>query len=251
MKNTILGIKINNTNLDSTLKIIFNTLKKFNHNYICCVPAHSIMECYDNPDLLPVFNNSHLNTPDGMAVVWLLKLMGHKEVGRVYGPDLLLALCEQSLSTGYKHFFYGGTPKVLEDLKINLSKKFPGLQIVGSFSPPFRPLDPAEEVQVAEMVKKTKPDIVWVGLGSPKQEQWMYDHVGKIDAPLMIGVGAAFDFLSGHKSQAPRWIQKSGLEWLFRFFHEPKRLFRRYILGYPRFVVLVLIELLKKKRSRS
>jgi N-acetylglucosaminyldiphosphoundecaprenol N-acetyl-beta-D-mannosaminyltransferase len=209
------------------------------------------MECYDHPDLLPVFNNSYMNTPDGMAVVWLLKLLGHKEVGRVYGPDLLLALCEQSLSTGYKHFFYGGTQKVLEDLKNNLTKKFPGLQIVGTYAPPFRALEPSEEIQIAEIVKQSKPDIIWVGLGSPKQEQWMYDHVGKIDAPLMIGVGAAFDFLSGHKPQAPLWIQKSGLEWLFRFFHEPKRLFKRYILGYPRFVMLVLIELLKKKWSKS
>jgi N-acetylglucosaminyldiphosphoundecaprenol N-acetyl-beta-D-mannosaminyltransferase len=177
--------------------------------------------------------------------------LGHKEVGRVYGPDLLLALCEQSLSTGYKHFFYGGTQKVLEDLKNNLTKKFPGLQIVGTYAPPFRALEPSEEIQIAEIVKQSKPDIIWVGLGSPKQEQWMYDHVGKIDAPLMIGVGAAFDFLSGHKPQAPLWIQKSGLEWLFRFFHEPKRLFKRYILGYPRFVMLVLIELLKKKWSKS
>ncbi len=247
----ILKTKVNILNLIITIDSIQNILNSNHPHYICCVPAHSIMECYDHPELLPAFNNSALNTPDGMAVVWLLKLMGHKEVGRVYGPDLLLSLCEQSLTTGYRHFFYGGRPAVLDDLQTNLKNQFPGLQIVGDYAPPFRPLTPAEEKHLADLIKQSQPDILWVGLGSPKQEQWMYDHVGKLDVPLMIGVGAAFDFLSGHKPQAPRWIQRSGLEWLYRFFHEPRRLFKRYILGYPRFVILVLIDLLKRKFSHS
>jgi len=222
-----------------------------NQGYICCVPAHSIMECVDHPELLPVFNNAFLCTPDGMAVVWILKLLGFKEVGRVYGPDLMLALCDLSQSTGYRHFFYGGQDKILEDLENNLTNRYPNLQIVGKYAPPFRQLTNDEENEIKKMIEDCQTDILWVGLGSPKQEKWMYDHQGKINIPLMIGVGAAFDFLSGHKSQAPKWIQKSGLEWFYRFTQEPRRLFRRYILGYPRFIFLVLIEFLKKGTKRN
>ncbi len=247
--NSINFLRINLTpiNINQTKECINSLLQKRELNYICCVPAHSIMECYDHPKLLSAFNNSYLNTPDGMAVVWILNLLGHKEVGRVYGPDLMNELCRVSLETGYKHFFYGNTDSVLHELKEKLKEKYPGIQIAGSIAPPFRELTDHEDEDICNQISASGADILWVGLGSPKQELWMYHHQGKIEVPVMIGVGAAFDFLSGNKPQAPRWIQRSGVEWFYRFLQEPKRLWKRYLLGYPRFVVLIMIELFKKR----
>jgi N-acetylglucosaminyldiphosphoundecaprenol N-acetyl-beta-D-mannosaminyltransferase len=243
----ILSVKISVVDLNTTVFQVKNNIDNLNTSYVCCVPAHSIMDCYVHPEFLPAFNNSYLNSPDGMAVVWILKLLGYKEVGRVYGPDLMNALCLVSLQTGYKHYFYGNTDAVLSDLKEKLEEKYPGIQIVGSIAPPFRELTDQEDKEICKQISSSGADILWVGLGSPKQELWMYNHQGKIDVPVMIGVGAAFDFLSGNKPQAPRWIQRSGLEWFYRFLQEPRRLWKRYLLGYPRFVVLIIIELFKKR----
>jgi N-acetylglucosaminyldiphosphoundecaprenol N-acetyl-beta-D-mannosaminyltransferase len=145
-----------------------------------------------------------------------MRLLGYDQVSRVYGPDLLLRICEHSLEKGYKHFFYGGSPGVPEKLAQHLQDNFPGLQIVGTYSPPFRDLSAVEDREIVQLINDTNADFVWVGLGSPKQELWMYDHVNKLNAPVLVGVGAAFDFLSGTKRQAPLWIQGSGFEWLFR-----------------------------------
>jgi N-acetylglucosaminyldiphosphoundecaprenol N-acetyl-beta-D-mannosaminyltransferase len=187
-------------------------------------------------------------TPDGMAIVWLLRLMGHRNVQRVYGPDLMLAACERSLETGWKHFFYGGGPDVAQDLRRRLEERFPSLAIAGTYTPPFRPLTPDEDRAVIEQIRASGADIVWVGISTPKQERWMAEHVGKVGAPVLIGVGAAFDFLSGHKPQAPRWMQRSGLEWLFRLCTEPRRLWRRYA-EYPLFAALVAAQLLGLRRE--
>ncbi len=211
-------------------------------NYICCIPAHTVMACYDHPDLRPVFASSGLNTPDGMAVVWLLRLAGFKQVERVYGPDLLLAACQYGLSLGWRHYFYGSTSVVIDKLIGKLSNRFPGLDIAGYESPPFRELTDDEEREMIARIQSAKPDIVWIGLGSPKQEKWMHAHVNSLGVPVLVGVGAAFDFLAGSKPQAPRWMQRSGLEWLYRLVTEPRRLWKRYLLGYPRFIVLVLLK---------
>lgn len=217
-------------------------IRERSHRYVCVVPAHSIMDGYTDPNLRPIFNSSGMNTPDGMAVVWLLKLRGHRHVQRVYGPDLLLATCQHGLEKGYRHYFYGGGCGVAEKLVEKLSISFPDLQVAGTFTPPFRPLNREEEAEVICRINQAHADIIWVGLSSPKQEIWMNEHVGKLDAPIMVGVGAAFDFLSGSKPQAPFWIQQMGLEWLFRFASEPKRLWPRY-RQYPRFVLLVTLEM--------
>lgn len=211
-------------------------------NYICVTPAHGVMDCQRDPSLRRIFNSSGLTTPDGMAIVWLLKLHGYAHVSRVYGPDLMLAVCEQSVQRGYRHFLYGGAPGVAEALAAKLQARLPGLQIAGVYSPPFRPLTPDEDRAVVQQINAAQTDIVWVGISTPKQERWMSEHLGQLTAPVMVGVGAAFDFLSGRKKQAPRWMQRSGLEWLFRLATEPRRLWRRY-LQYPRFVVLVLAQL--------
>lgn len=247
----ILSMKISVVDLNTTVSIVKNNVDNLNTSYVCCVPAHSIMECHDHPELLPAFNNSYLNTPDGMAVVWILKLRGHKEVGRVYGPDLMNELCRISLQIGYKHFFYGNSASVLSDLNKKLEEKYPGIQIAGSIAPPFRELTDQEDEEICKQISASGAEILWVGLGSPKQELWMYHNQGKIDVPVMIGVGAAFDFLSGNKRQAPRWIQRSGLEWFYRFSQEPKRLWKRYLLGYPRFLILIIKELLSQKRENN
>jgi N-acetylglucosaminyldiphosphoundecaprenol N-acetyl-beta-D-mannosaminyltransferase len=183
-----------------------------------------------------------------MPLVWLSRLHGHGHVTRVYGPDLMLALCEHSLLKGYKHFFYGGGEGVPELLSNNLRRRFPGLRVVGGYSPPFRSLSGAEDERVVAAINEADPDIVWIGLSTPKQERWMTEHVGQLTAPVLIGVGAAFDFHSGLKRQAPRWMQRSGLEWLFRLATEPKRLWRRYFMNNPLFVLRVLQQALGLKR---
>jgi N-acetylglucosaminyldiphosphoundecaprenol N-acetyl-beta-D-mannosaminyltransferase len=182
-----------------------------------------------------------MTTPDGMAIVWLLKLKGQRHVSRVYGPDLMLTVCEQSVRSGLKHFLYGGAPQVAEKLAHKLQTHFPGLQIAGIYCPPFRPLTSEEDQAVIQQINDSQADIVWVGISTPRQERWMAEHIGHLTTPVLIGVGAAFDFISGNKRQAPYWMQRSGLEWLFRLATEPRRLWRRYA-QYPLFAMLVLAQ---------
>jgi N-acetylglucosaminyldiphosphoundecaprenol N-acetyl-beta-D-mannosaminyltransferase len=244
---SILGVHISPINMGEALSFIDGLVAQEDHQYICVTPAHSIMDAYYNDGFRHILNSSGLTTPDGMSVVWILKLLGYKEVDRVYGPDLILALCQHGLEKEYRHYLYGGEPGVADALASQLTDRFDELQIAGTHSPPFRKLTNDEDQVEIEKINFTNPDIVWVGISSPKQEHWMAEHLGKINAPVMIGVGAAFDFLSGNKSQAPRWVQRSGFEWLFRLATEPKRLWPRY-RQYPLFVWLVLLQLLGIKK---
>jgi N-acetylglucosaminyldiphosphoundecaprenol N-acetyl-beta-D-mannosaminyltransferase len=216
-------------------------------HYVTVTPAHAVMDAYHDPELRRILNASGMTTPDGMAIVWLLKLKGHKHVSRVYGPDLMLETCWAGLERGYRHFLYGGADGVAEALATALRARFPMLQVVGTHTPPFRDLTDDEDQAAVERINRAQPDIVWVGLSTPKQERWMAAHLGLIQAPVMIGVGAAFDFLSGRKPQAPRWMQLSGLEWLFRLATEPRRLWPRY-RQYPLFIALALAQLLGLKQ---
>ena len=177
-----------------------------------------------------------------MPLVWISRLRGHSGVERVYGPDLMLACCEASVAKGYRHFFYGGAGGVPEQLSERLQKRFPGLQIAGQWSPPFRELTTLEEAEMVERINAAQPDIVWIGLSTPKQERWMARYVGRISAPVLIGVGAAFDMHAGVKKQPPRWMQRSGLEWLFRLGAEPRRLWRRYLINNPLFAWRLLLQ---------
>ncbi len=243
-RESILGVQISALNMGAALAQLDEWVQGTGSHYICVTPAHSIMECQAHPELRPIFNGSGMTTPDGMAVVWLLRLKGHHQVERVYGPDLMMATCEHGLSRGYRHFLYGGGPGVADELSSCLQSRFPGLEVVGTLTPPYRLMTSQEDAEAVVRINATKPDIVWVGLSTPKQETWMHEHLGKIRAPVMIGVGAAFDFLSGRKPQAPRWIQRNGLEWLFRLCSEPRRLWPRY-RQYPLFVFLALRELVE------
>src|SRR5690606_5511415 len=193
-------------------------------------------------------NAAGLVTPDGTPMVWLLWASGHRAAERVYGPDLMLAVLEMSVMRGYRHFFYGSSETTLTRLETSLRARFPGLVIAGSHSPPFRPLTAREDDAVVEMINAARPDIVWVGLSTPKQERWMADHRDRLEAPVLVGVGAAFDLHAGIVRQAPRFVQRSGVEWLFRLAMEPRRLWRRYLRNNPAFVLCISGQKLGLKR---
>lgn len=238
----ILGVKLSAVNMTMALHTIDEWIRRQQANYVCVAPVHSIMECFDSPELRDVFNHAGLVTPDGMPLVWVSRLHGQATTERVYGPDLLLALCEHGMALGYRHYFYGGAEGVAEILVERLHSRFPELQVAGLYSPPFRTLTSEEESNIIDRINATNPTIVWVGLGAPKQERWMAANLLNLSAPVLIGVGAAFDFHAGLKPQAPRWMQRSGLEWLFRLSTEPKRLWKRYLINNPRFVYHVLMQ---------
>ena len=238
----VLGVEISSINMAMALAVFQEWIDHKSRQYVCVTPAHAVMDGYRDPSLRRIFNGSGLTTPDGMGIVWLLRLHGARHVGRVYGPDLMNEVCRTSVQKGWSHFLFGGEPGVAECLKSNLEQRYPGIRVVGTYSPPFRALSEEEDRQVIAAINRASPDIVWVGISSPKQERWMHDHLGKLDARVMVGVGAAFDFLTGRKPQAPSWIQRIGMEWLFRLSTEPGRLWPRYS-QYPLFVILAIAQL--------
>jgi len=211
--------------------------------YIVPANVHVVMTGYWHRAYQAILDNAALVTPDGMPLVWGLRLLGNTNQPRVYGPDLMLAWCDRAAQLDMPIYLYGGTECTLAKLQAHLQQQYPALTIAGACAPPFRPLTPAEEDADIEHIKQSGAKIVFVGLGCPKQEQWMYRQWGKFPG-VMIGVGAAFNFFSGEVSQAPRWMMKFGLEWLYRFSQEPKRLWKRYLLNNPAFVVLFGLQLL-------
>lgn len=216
--------------------------------YIAVTGMHGIVEARHDRAFKEVLNASSLVVPDGMPLVWLARLKGHPLRRRVYGPELMLAFCEKSAHQGYRHFFYGGGPAVAEKMAQELAARFPGLVIAGTYCPPFRTLTEEEDREVVTQITAAAPDVLWVGLSTPKQERWMHDHCGLLSVPVLVGVGAAFDIHAGHKKQAPEWMREHGLEWLFRLLQEPKRLWRRYILGGTEFVFWIILDLLGIRR---
>jgi N-acetylglucosaminyldiphosphoundecaprenol N-acetyl-beta-D-mannosaminyltransferase len=213
-------------------------------HYVCVTGVHGVMESYRQEAVRNIHNAAGLVVPDGMPLVWLSRLKGFRHVTRVYGPDLMLALCERSIGRGYRHFLYGGAPGIAEQLGARLQSRLPGLKVAGVYCPPFRASTPAEDEQIVETINSAGPDIVWVGISTPKQEMWMAQHLGRLDAPVLIGVGAAFDFHSGVKRQAPRWVMRAGLEWMYRLIQEPRRLGPRYLVNNPLFIGLAIRQLL-------
>ena len=211
--------------------------------YVCCATAYNVNLARSDETLRHAYNRSFLTTPDGMPLVWLGRAHGHREITRVYGPDLMLAVCDAGRASGLTHYFYGGKAGVAEQLREKLTARFPSLQVVGTFTPPYRDLTAAELAGLQADIATKNPDVVWVGLSTPKQEKFMSTHGALLDTGLLIGVGAAFDFLSGRVPQAPRWMQRSGLEWLFRLGTEPRRLWRRYLLHNPMFVIRTIAQL--------
>ncbi len=244
----VLGVGVSAIDMADAVARIDRWIAERSPNYVCITGVHGVMESQRDGALRAIHNSAGMVTPDGVPLVWMAHLQGLRHVRRVYGPDLMAAVSARSPERGYRHFYYGGGEGVADELRAALTRRFPGLEVVGSLTPPFRPMTPEEDEAAVRTINATRPDIVWVGLSTPKQEYWMADHVGRLDAPVLVGVGAAFDFLSGRKKQAPPWMQRIGLEWLHRLATEPRRLWRRYLRNNPAFLVLAAGQLLSLVR---
>jgi len=216
--------------------------------YVAVTGMHGVSEARTNGKFRDILNGASLVVPDGMPLVWLGRLRGFGLKRRVYGPELMMTFCESTAQKGYRHFLYGGADGVPEQLVKVLEERCPGISIVGTYSPPFRTLTPQEEWEVVQRIESSGADIVWVGLSTPKQEQWMVHFRNKLRVPVLVGVGAAFDFHTGRQRQAPVWMRENGLEWFFRLVTEPRRLWRRYLVNGSGFVCNVGLELLKLRR---
>lgn len=247
----IMGVNVSAITMTDALRTVEGWIGHKARHFVCITGVHGVIESQTDPELLAIHERAGLVTPDGMPLVWMARKLGHGRTERVYGPDLMLALTALSAEKGYRQYYFGGAPGLAERLRDRLVARFPGLEVAGTFSPPFKPVDAESDEEMVRMINAAKPDIVWVGLSTPKQEYWMDRHLGRIDAPVMIGVGAAFDFLAGTKRQAPGWMQRRGLEWLFRLLSEPRRLWRRYGRIVPHFMLGASLQLLRGQASLS
>jgi N-acetylglucosaminyldiphosphoundecaprenol N-acetyl-beta-D-mannosaminyltransferase len=243
----ILGVAVSSITADDAVATMERWIEERSRHYVCVTGVHGVMESRRDERLRLIHNAAGMVTPDGMPLVWLSRLFGKSRTQRVYGPDLMRKMTEVSARRGYRQFYYGGAEGVAEKLKQSLIAAHPGLEVAGMLCPPFRELTKQEDQAVIDAINAARPDIVWVGLSTPQQEFWMARHLGRIEAPVMVGVGAAFDFLAGTKRQAPPWMQRNGLEWLFRLSSEPRRLWRRYAYIVPGFMCLAVGELLLRR----
>jgi N-acetylglucosaminyldiphosphoundecaprenol N-acetyl-beta-D-mannosaminyltransferase len=219
-------------------------------HYICTLDVHALVESTKSPDVRRIYQNAAMVTPDGMPLVWFLHRKGYSQANRICGPDLMPALFDLSQTRGYKHFLYGSSERTIRLMRQSIEVRWPGARVVGSFSPPFRPLTPTEIDTVNALINAAEPDIVWVGLGAPKQDRWMAAHRPSLAAPALIGVGAAFDMLAGVVRRAPSFVQRSGCEWMFRLTQEPQRLWKRYLSANSQFALLVLAQELHLQKHR-
>ncbi len=244
----ILGVGVSPINLPQARALILGAVAAKRKGYVAVTGVHGVTEAQSDPEFRSILNSAFLNTPDGMPLSWIGRLQGFKQMDRVYGPDLMHELCAASTDGGVRHFFYGGGPGVAEGLKAALESRFPGLCVCGTYTPPFRPLNHQEEFDLIRLMEQTRPDICWVGLSTPKQERFMAAYLERLPVTLMIGVGAAFDLHSGRIRQAPYWMQRSGLEWFFRLTQEPRRLWKRYLINNPSFLIRILAQFTGLKR---
>ena len=242
MTPVILGMRVDPTSYRQATDDILTWAKTGESRYVCVANVHMVMEAYDHADYQTIVNAADLVVPDGMPLVWMLRRLGYPEQERVSGPDLMAYVLQEAAEQNIPVGFYGSTPSVLKRLQEQLKHRFSALKIAYAYSPPFRLLTPQEEAQVVKGINVSGTRILFVALGCPKQERWMATHRGQIQA-VMIGVGAAFDFHAGAKPRAPRWMQRAGLEWLFRLLSEPRRLWYRYLYHNPRFAILALKQL--------
>lgn len=242
----IIGMRVDATSYADATERVVAWARNNETRYVCVASVNNVMHTRDDASYAAMMNGADLVTPDGMPLVWGLKILGVPHATRTYGPSLTPLVCEAAAREGIPVGFYGGTPEVLERLHAELHRTYPDLDIAYSWPPPFRPLSADEEAKVVADIDASGARIVFVGLGTPKQEQWMVRHQDKLTA-VMLGVGAAFDFIAGQKAQAPSWMQKRGLEWVFRLVTEPKRLWKRYLYSNPRFVGLFAAQALRAR----
>jgi N-acetylglucosaminyldiphosphoundecaprenol N-acetyl-beta-D-mannosaminyltransferase len=246
----VLGVQVAAADMPGVVATVAEHVRERRPGYICASNVHSVMVAWRDPDFRRVLNEASLTVPDGVPLVWMGRLQGHPGVRRVYGPDLTVALAAESARRGWSCFFYGGAPGAAEDLAAELVRRHPALRVAGCAAPPFRALSEEEDAADVARLNGSGADIVFVGLGCPKQEIWMAAHRGGLAAPVLVGVGAAFDFLTGRKPQAPRFLMRLGLEWLFRLLSEPRRLAARYVVNNPLFVLLALRQLARQRLTR-
>lgn len=248
---SVLGMTVHATSYADATARICGWAERREARYVCVSSVNNVMIAHDDPSFMRVMNEADLVTPDGVPLVWALRLLGVRDASRVYGPDLTLHLLAEAERRNIPIGLYGGTPSTLETLLATLRRRFPGLRVPYAYSPPFRPLDDDETDSVRREIVESGAGILLVGIGCPAQERWMAAQVGALSMPL-VGVGAAFDFIAGVKRQAPSWLQKMGLEWLFRLLSEPRRLWRRYLFNNPRFALFFGRQLLvERARGRK
>lgn len=248
---SVLGVSISAVQISDVIAMMEEWIARRREcQSIAVTGMHGIMEAHHDPSFNEILNSSSLVVPDGMPLVWLARFKGHRLKRRVYGPDLMLAFCEASSHKSFRHFFYGGGPGVADKLAQDLQNRFPRLVIAGAYSPPFRTLTEEEDNEVIKQISQAAPDVLWVGLSTPKQERWMHEHRDRLNVPVLVGVGAAFDIHSGGKKQAPIWMREHGLEWFFRLLQEPGRLWRRYVLYGTEFIFWITLDLLGLHRFK-
>jgi N-acetylglucosaminyldiphosphoundecaprenol N-acetyl-beta-D-mannosaminyltransferase len=245
----VLGVRVDAVEIpEAVARMERWVIERNGTRYVAVTGMHGVTEARRDPAFRDILNSAAMVVPDGMPLVWLGRLRGHRLRRRVYGPELLLEFCRATAARGLRHYFYGGAPGVADALAARLAAEFSGLVVAGTDAPPFRPLTSEEDREVVERIHRAAPDVLWVGLSTPKQERWMAEHRERLRVPVMVGVGAAFDIHTGRVRQAPRWMRESGLEWFYRLVKEPRRLWRRYILLGSDFVWNVSLELLGLRR---
>jgi N-acetylglucosaminyldiphosphoundecaprenol N-acetyl-beta-D-mannosaminyltransferase len=246
---SILGVNVAAVAFESTVERLLEAITRRERVRVHFCTVHTVIEATHDERLRSRLNAAELVAPDGMPLVWVARARGHR-MERVCGPDLMPALLDRGRTIGARHFLYGGAPGVADRLAARMTARYPGLQIVGTYSPPFRPLTEEEDDDVVRMLEDSGADCIWVGLGSPRQEHWVAEHRGRLSAPLLLAVGAAFDFHAGTKRRAPRLMQRTGTEWLFRLASEPRRLVGRYVKTNTMFVWLLAVDAVQTLRRR-
>jgi N-acetylglucosaminyldiphosphoundecaprenol N-acetyl-beta-D-mannosaminyltransferase len=239
----VLGVGVHAIDLTQAAALIEGAIVERRKGYVCVTGVHGVMEAYRHKEFQSVLDRALLVTPDGIPLVWVGRAQGYSQMRRVFGPDLMLEVCRHSMRNKCTHFLYGGKPGVADDLRDTLTRWFPGISVVGTFTPPFRPLLPDEQARLEDTVAKLAPDIIWVGLSTPKQEQFMAQNIDRLASTLMIGVGAAFDIHTGNLKDAPEWVKKAGLQWVHRLCQEPSRLWKRYLVNNSTFLLHIGLQL--------
>jgi N-acetylglucosaminyldiphosphoundecaprenol N-acetyl-beta-D-mannosaminyltransferase len=242
----VLGVAVSAINMERALQLAEAWIGSGENGYVCVTGVHGVMEAQEDMGFLSILNDAAINVPDGMPMTWVGRMQGFKTMDRVYGPDFMLEMCRLSIDRGYRHFLYGGQERVAPLLAERLLERFPGLQIVGTFTPPFRPLNAQEEWDLIQAVTDSKPHMLWVGLSTPKQERFMAAFGARLSVPLLVGVGAAFDIHTGRSKDAPAWMKRAGMQWFHRLLLEPRRLARRYLINNPRFIFGITRQLLNE-----
>jgi len=244
----VLGVGVHAVNLPLAASLIDQAVSQGRKGYVCVTGVHGVMEAQRNVRFKETLDRAMLVVPDGVPTVWIGRWEGFRDMSRVFGPDLMREVCRQSVSTGRTHFLYGGRPGIAEALRRNLEKSYHGIRIAGTYTPPFQPLSADEKAELHQMFLELAPDVVWIGLSTPKQEQFMAEHLGSLNCKVMIGVGAAFDLLTGNTKDAPEWIKSAGLQWFHRLFQEPSRLWKRYLINNSSFLIQVTLQFTGIKR---